>query len=190
MEIARTNSFLHGLLTLFIGEGDRVADCTLGNGHDALFLARSIGEKGHLYGFDIQERAVAATRSRLLMEGVPEGRFTLFRESHHRVAERVPPGVAAVVYNLGYLPGGDRSVTTLAETTVPSLLASLELLRPGGVAAVTIYPGHEGGREEGGEVLRCAAGLDHGRFHALHLGYANLPKDPPSILLIQRTEPF
>lgn len=189
MQISRINSFLHGLITPFIRRGDVVVDCTLGNGHDALFLARAAGEEGHLFGFDIQAGAIAASRRKLLDGGIGEERFTLVRGSHEEIGDHVPGGIGAAVYNLGYLPGGDRAVTTLAETTVPSMLEALLLLRPEGVVALTLYTGHAGGDAEAESVLRCAKGLDHRMFHVLNLGYANLPKDPPSMLLIQRVPP-
>ena len=187
MLISRINAFLHSLIAHFIVRGDTVVDCTLGNGHDALFLAGRIGSGGHLFGFDVQAAALSASRRRLLEAGVGEDRFTLVRGSHVMIGEVVPEGIGAAVYNLGYLPGGDRAVTTTPEETVPSILDALGLLRPEGIVAVTLYSGHEGGGTESESVLRFAEGLDCGRFHALHLRYANLPKDPPAILIIQRT---
>lgn len=187
MLISRINSFLHSLIAHFIVRGDTVVDCTLGNGHDALFLAERIGTGGHLFGFDVQAAALSASRQRLLGAGIGEDRFTLVQGSHGMIGEIVPEGIGAAVYNLGYLPGGDRTVTTTAGQTVPSILDALGLLRPEGVVAVTLYPGHEGGGAESESVLRCAEGLDHRRFHVLHLRYTNLPKNPPSILIIQRT---
>lgn len=189
MQIGRINSFLHGLITPFIRRGDIVVDCTLGNGHDALFLAGRIGGKGHLFGFDIQAEAIAASRRKLLDGGIDEARFTLVQGSHGRIAEHVPGGIGAAVYNLGYLPGGDRAVTTLPETTVPSMLEALGLLRPEGIVALTLYTGHEGGDAEVQGVLRCVEDLDYREYHVLNLSYANLPKDPPSMLLIQRLAP-
>jgi SAM-dependent methyltransferase len=187
MRISRINSFLHSMLALFIRPGDVVVDCTLGNGHDALFLAERAGTGGHLFGFDVQAAALSASRRMLLDAGVGEDRFTLVRGSHEMIGEIVPEGIGAAVYNLGYLPGGDRAVTTTAGQTVPSILDALGLLRPEGIVAVTLYFNHEVGGAESVSVLRCAEGLDHGRFHVLHLRYTNLPKNPPSILIIQRT---
>lgn len=188
MLISRINDFHHRLLTLFIREGDPVVDCTVGNGYDALFLAGRTGKGGFLFGFDVQQEAIEATETRLRGGGIAPERYMLIRDSHERIGEYVPGGVGAVVYNLGYMPGGDRAVATDSETTVASVVNALKLIRPGGVVSITLYYGHEGGREEAEGLLEYVRALDHGSFKVLHLTYPNFPKEPPSILLIQRPE--
>jgi hypothetical protein len=56
--------------------------------------------------------------------------------------------VAAITFNLGYLPGGDKSVVTQTTTTRMALRLSMDLLRPGGILVVVAYRGHTGGPEE------------------------------------------
>jgi hypothetical protein len=187
VQISRINRFLHHVLAPFLRAGDLAVDCTVGNGHDALFLARAIGEKGRLYGFDVQSEAVEKTRSRLLAAGIGEDRFTLLRKSHEELDRYVPRGIGAAVYNLGYLPGSGRLLATGRESSIRSIGTALELIRPEGVVSATLYYGHDGGREEAEGLLDYAAALDHARFKVLHLSYTNLPNDPPSILLIQST---
>ena len=188
MLISRINDFHHRLLTLFIREGEPVVDCTVGNGHDALFLAERIGRTGFLFGFDVQQEAIEATGARLREGGIDPERYLLIRDSHRKIGEYVPGGIGAVVYNLGYMPGGDRAVVTDGETAVASVDSALRLIRPEGVVSITLYYGHEGGREEAQGLLDYVRTLDHGNFKVLHLNYPNFPKDPPSILLIQRAE--
>ncbi len=136
-------------------EGDHVIDATCGNGKDTLRLAklsvvRSPGSQ--LIGLDIQERALERTRERLA-EGLTEeerGRVHLYRQSHATfppLAYALP--IRLIVYNLGYLPGGDKGVTTRVESTLQSLEAARGLIQAGGLITVTCYPGHpEGAREE------------------------------------------
>jgi len=186
--IGRLGEFHHSFLRPFIVSGDAVVDCTVGNGYDALFLAEAVGEGGHVFGFDIQEKAVEHVRRRLLDAGVEADRFTLICGSHDRIADHAPPGIGAVVYNLGYLPGGDRTVVTERATTIRSIAASLNLLRREGIVTITLYYGHEGGRSEANGVLGYAAALDFRRFKVLHLSYPNLPNDPPTMLIIQKRE--
>ena len=83
---------------------DTVVDATMGNGHDTLFLAEQVGPGGHVYAFDIQPEAVESTRKLLEEHGLSD-RVTLLCRSHADLAEAVPAGVAAVVFNLGWLPG-------------------------------------------------------------------------------------
>jgi hypothetical protein len=184
--INRISEFHHHLLLPFIRTGDTVVDCTVGNGHDALFLAERTGKEGRLIGFDVQEEALENTRERLLEGGIDAGRFTLILDTHERIDRYVSAGIAAAVYNLGYLPGGDRAVVTGRDGTIGSIGKALELLRPEGVVSVTLYCGHKGAAEEAEGVLHYAGSLDPGFLRVLHLHYPNQPNGPPSILIIQR----
>jgi len=136
-----------------IAEGDVVADFTMGNGNDTLFLSRAVGETGRVYAFDIQEEALESTREHLTSNGAPEN-YTLICASHHRAKEFIKEPIKAGMFNLGYLPrSGKKAVTTMRETTMAAVEAALELLAPDGVLIVAIYPGHEEGALEG-EMLR------------------------------------
>ena len=44
----------------------------------------------------------------------------------------------------GYLPGSSHEAITRPETTIAGLESSLSLLLPGGILAITAYPGHDG----------------------------------------------
>lgn len=134
-------------------EGDTAVDFTMGNGNDTLFLSKAVGESGKVFAFDIQEDALISTRAHLEENGAPEN-YNLICASHHRVKEFVNEPITAGMFNLGYLPrSGRKAVTTMRETTMPAVEAAIELLAPGGVLIVAIYPGHEEGALEG-EMLR------------------------------------
>ena len=136
-----------------LGEGDVAVDFTMGNGGDTLFLSKTVGERGRVYAFDIQEEALVSTRAFLEENGAPEN-YTLICASHHRMAEFVKEPIKAGMFNLGYLPrSGKKAVTTLRETTMPAVESAIDLLAPDGVLLIAIYPGHEEGRLEG-EMLR------------------------------------
>ena len=136
-----------------LGEGDVAVDFTMGNGNDTLFLSQTVGERGRVYAFDIQEEALDATRAHLKECGAPEN-YTLICASHHRVREFVKEPIKAGMFNLGYLPrSGKKSVTTMRETTMPAVEAAIEMLAPDGVLIIAIYPGHKEGELEG-DMLR------------------------------------
>jgi SAM-dependent methyltransferase len=130
--------------------GDTVIDATVGNGHDALFLAKLVlaPGRGRLLGFDIQKKALERTQKRLEEALDPSllTQITLFHQSH----EELPRCPARLIcYNLGYLPGGDKEITTKRESTLKSLQKALDLLEKGGLISITFYSGHnEGAREE------------------------------------------
>lgn len=146
-------------LKALLAEGDVAVDATVGNGQDTLFLARCVGEEGHVYGFDLQTVAIEAGARRLREAGM-EARVTLHHRGHESLLETLLPGlegkVAAVMFNLGYLPGSDKSCITRTETTLAALEQALSLLKPAGLLSVVAYPGHAGGREEAEAVKQWA----------------------------------
>ena len=175
----------HLLVRCCLGAGDHAVDATCGNGHDTRFLAELVGSGGHVWGFDIQGQAITETRRRLAETGLAE-RVTLIQAGHEAMRQHVAGPVRAVLFNLGYLPGGDRSIITRPETTGTALEQALELLAPGGVLAVTVYPGHGGGSDEQQIVDRWAAGLDPRRYHSWRMAQTNVTCDAPYLLLLQK----
>lgn len=135
-----------------LAEGEVAVDFTMGNGNDTLFLSKAVGESGKVYAFDIQEAAINSTRARLEAENAPKN-YTLICASHHRVREFVREPIKAGMFNLGYLPGGAHTVTTMRETTMPAVEAAIDMLTPDGVLIIAVYPGHEEGSLEG-DMLR------------------------------------
>lgn len=154
-------------------------DATVGNGHDALFLAELVGARGRVAGFDVQASAIAATRERLRAHGL-EGRAELHLRGHETMAETLGAAwrgrTRAAFFNLGYLPKSDRGVTTRPETTLPALETAWALLAPGGFISLTVYTRHTGGFEES---ARAAEWLEKMRSRAeiLRLGAHN-PVEP------------
>jgi hypothetical protein len=131
---------------------DLAIDMTVGNGHDTLVLAKLLPD-GYVFGFDIQKKAIEATQAR-----VPQAH--LFHCSHTELKKiPLPTPPRLIVYNLGYLPGGDKSITTQVETTLQSLSKALALLDLGGALSITCYPGHEEGKREEEAVFAWVKGL-------------------------------
>ncbi|MDQ4076040.1 MAG: 16S rRNA (cytosine(1402)-N(4))-methyltransferase [Chloroflexota bacterium] len=177
------------LVARVLREGDRAVDATVGNGHDTLFLAEQVGASGKVYGFDVQAAALEATRMRLQAAGLAE-RAHLFHLGHEQIgkllAEMGVEQVQAVMFNLGYLPGSDKSVITRPETTLPALKGALDRLAPGGLLTVVLYPGHEGGQRESDAVLTWARSLSPSRAQVLWYQFLNPRRPPPSLIVIER----
>ncbi len=169
-------------------EGDTAVDFTMGNGGDTLFLSRTVGEKGKVYAFDIQEEARTSTRAHLVANGAPEN-YTLIHDSHHKVKDYVKEPIKAGMFNLGYLPrSGKKSVTTLRETTFPAVEAGIDLLAPDGVLLVAIYPGHEEGRLEGEMLREYLATLNRFRLCASEFRILNSPTCPYFFLIEKKAD--
>lgn len=173
----------------FLGErvqpGDRVVDATCGNGHDTLFLAGLVGSTGKVRAFDIQEQALAATRGLLAAHGLLE-RVELVQAGHERLAELVQEPQRAIIFNLGYLPGGDKGVVTRTPTTLTALDAALGLLAPAGFLLVVIYTGHPGAGEEEEAVLAWGARLDPACFSVWTSRQLNRPPTAPYLLVVEK----
>ena len=165
--------------------GDTVVDATMGNGHDTLFLAERTGPEGCVYAFDIQESAVAATR-KLLDENGLLSRVTLLCRSHADLAECVPCPVSAVVFNLGWLPGGSHEITTLWESTEKAVSAALRLLAPGGIITLCAYPGHAEGDRERRSLAVLLSGLSNREFNVLHQRFLNAGEGAPECFIVQK----
>ena len=165
--------------------GDTVIDATVGNGHDTCALARLVGAEGHVIGFDIQPKALESTE-KLLREQALWERVTLHGDGHEHLAEHVPGAVRFVCFNLGWLPGGDKSVTTHWHSTEMALRQALSLLLPGGVCTVCAYPGHAAGREELTELERLLAALRPQEYNVLEQCFVNAGENAPVCFVIQR----
>jgi len=168
-----------------VSPGDTVVDATMGNGHDTLFLAEQVGPEGHVYAFDIQESALVSTGSLLEEHGV-SSRVSLHCVSHAKLKEYVPCPVSAVVFNLGWLPGGDHRVTTLCASTEAAVRGALDLLLPGGILTVCVYPGHEEGNREKDMLLDFFSSLSNREFNVLRQSFLNAGEGAPECLIVQK----
>ncbi len=165
--------------------GDTAVDATMGNGHDTLFLAETVGQEGHVFAFDIQQSALEFTR-RLLEENGVSDRVTLLCRSHSEMAEAVHGPVSAVVFNLGWLPGGDHRITTRCDSTEKAVPEALKLLRPGGVVTICAYPGHAEGSRERDILVRLLSGLSNRQFNVLRQVFLNAGEGAPECFVIQK----
>ena len=165
------------LILTHLSEGDTAVDFTMGNGHDTEFLSKTVGERGHVYAFDIQQQAVESTAAHLVAAGCPEN-YTLIHDSHHKVTDYVTCPIKAGMFNLGYLPGGDKSITTMRATTMPAIEAAIELLGPKSILSIAIYPGHEEGDAEGRMVSEYLSTLDRFRVSVAQIKIINSPTSP------------
>jgi len=182
---------VHQFLSRHIEQGDTVIDATLGNGHDALFLAGHIGDEGHLFGFDIQAEAINNTLKQLANHQL-DHRATLIMKSHAYMADFIPERfhghVKCIMFNLGYLPGSDKSVTTLPESTLSALAVALKLLAENGVISILAYSGHPGGADEYSAVKTWAAQLPLEAYKTSVVNLLPEHNSPPEWILISRAQ--
>jgi len=199
-------SWITGWAHRLIGEvlkfGETAVDLTAGNGHDALFLFQCVGQDGRVVAFDIQDAALEATAHRIERAGgrvfrhekdaAPEAMgkpaVHLIAACHSQIDRFLPGRVAAVIANLGYLPGGGvRLPVTRRETTVEAIGKALELIEPGGRLAVVAYVGHTGGREEAAGVEALVSNLPPLEWSTIRVAPVNRPGAPFLLSAEKRT---
>ncbi|MBE6557159.1 MAG: hypothetical protein E7664_05395 [Ruminococcaceae bacterium] len=171
----------HFILT-HLHEGDIAVDFTMGNGHDTEFLSKTVGPYGHVFAFDIQEQALASTSERLMRSDCPDN-CTLILDSHHNVKKYVDVPIKAGMFNLGYLPGSDKSITTMRSTTLPAIEAAISLMAPDAIILIAVYPGHAEGEAEGKLVCEYLSSLSRYKVCCTRVNILNSPTSPFFIIV-------
>lgn len=183
--IRQLTEFTHFIWSGFISEGMKVLDATVGQGQDAEYICRKIGETGNFEGIDLQNIAVEKTRERLSQCGLSN--FTLICMDHSEIESLYATETFdMMVYNLGYLPMADKTITTTMLKTKMSLNAALHLIKVGGIISVTVYPGHEEGQVESNWIQEWTRNLNPKTYHVMRLAYLNQSKGAPYLILIER----
>lgn len=171
--------YAHHFMKSHIEAGDICIDATAGNGYDTQFLCEMVGEKGCVLAFDIQEMAIENTKKRLEEQGILNS-AKLYLESHENMGKYAKEeSVSCVVFNLGYLPGGDHKCSTHSESTIYAMEIALRLLKKNGLLSVTIYSGGDSGFEEKNAVLQWMKALDSKKYLVIVSEYYNRPNNPP-----------
>lgn len=172
------------MLNNVIRPGDVVIDATVGNGWDTAFLARCVGSEGRVYGFDIQQIALDQAQERLPAEC---RHVRLIHSSHAQMREHVESRhhgcIRAVTFNLGYLPGGDKSITTTVSTTLSALEQALDLVMPGGLVTIVCYR-HPEGQVELAALQDRLARLPQEGFTCVQTEFFNQRGNPPVVFAV------
>jgi methylase of polypeptide subunit release factors len=177
--------FARELVSASLKPGGVAVDATCGNGHDTVFLAEQVGPAGTVLAFDIQPQAINNTREKLRDCGLL-AQVQLLETSHALLGNQLKTGVDAVMFNLGYLPGGDHTLTTQSLSTITALTCAIEKLNKDGIITLVIYTGHPGGREEYAAVRDVVAALPQQRFSVLEYQFINQINHPPLLLAVSR----
>ncbi|QVK18821.1 methyltransferase domain-containing protein [Mycoplasmatota bacterium] len=188
MNLERILRYSKTLIKSCTGEGDLVIDATVGNGNDTLFLSQLVKENGHVFGFDIQEQAINQTK-KLLGENNCQN-VSLFQIGHEQLKKTIPlkyhGQIASAIFNLGYLPHGDKSITTKKETTIIAIQELLLLLKLNGIIILVIYSGHPEGKEEKETLLNYVKTLNQKQYQVLMYRFINQINDAPFIIAIEK----
>jgi len=174
-------------VTPYLKKGGIAIDATMGNGFDTLFLAENLANTGHVYAFDIQPRALETTDKRLKEAGLTNYRLLL--DNHDQIASYLAAdninAICCAMFNLGYLPGSDKTQKTSIAATLKALNDCLSALQAPGIISVLAYTGHAGGAEETEAVKAWAQGLNKGKYCVSITVPTTLRNSPPELIIIE-----
>ncbi|MDZ4993194.1 rRNA methylase [Clostridium perfringens] len=176
--VSDVSNLYHNIITSFIEDKNVAIDATLGNGHDCDFLSE-LFEK--VYAFDIQDEAVNSYKSK------NKEKVEVILDSHENFELYIKEeNVDCIVYNLGYLPGNNKEVTTVAHSTLKSIEIGLDLLGANGLMIIALYSGHEEGKIEKQAVLDFTSTLPKNKYGVLYTEFTNRAKSAPSLVVIEK----
>jgi len=180
----------HDLIKDVLHTGDVAIDATVGNGHDTVFLVEQVRPAGKVFGFDVQQAAIDSAQEKFQQAHSMEC-LSLIHASHADMSEKIPVHfhgkVSAIMFNLGYLPGGDKSIITCTDSTVAALNIASQLLSSNGIITVMAYPGHQGGDLETEHVKNWCEQLNKDQFKISIVYSAENKETAPRLFVICKT---
>jgi len=186
MTLDRILPFTKYLLEKAVKPGDIAIDATCGNGNDTVFLSHLVGEHGKIFAFDIQQEAIVSTNNRLKELEIKN--VHLIQDGHENVLNYISSEISAAIFNLGYLPGSDQTVTTSGTTTWKALTDILLRLKIGGIIILVIYHGHESGKIEREMLEEAITTLDPSQTEVLRYEFLNKSNAPYIIAIEKKKE--
>lgn len=185
-KIVNTLKISRDIIYNCVKNGQTVVDCTVGNGNDTTLLAKLVGSTGKVYGFDIQKKALDIAYQNLTCENL-NNRVILIEDGHENIEQYIDEKIDFAIYNLGYLPKGDKCIKTNKDTTLLSLKKALSLLNENGIILVTCYVGHEGGLEEKNAVEEFLISLDQKKYNVIKYDFINQRNCPPILYGVEKS---
>jgi predicted methyltransferase len=186
MEQINALSLSHGFLRARVAPGALCIDATAGRGRDTALLCSLAGPEGRVLAMDIQKDALVSAAELLNAEGCSNAELIL--DSHVNMRKYAEPEtVDCIVFNFGWLPGGDHDIHTKADSSVEAIRQGLELLKPGGVMSLCLYFGRNNGYEERDAILALLESLDPAEYTAIVTRFVNRRGDVaiPAVVIKQ-----
>lgn len=175
--VGNISDLSHYIIENFITNKETAIDATLGNGHDTDFLANKFKL---VYSFDIQKEAC----ENYILKKV--NNVEVINDSHHLFNDYINENVDCIMYNLGFLPGGDKEITTLHNTSLQSIQKGLDILNSGGIMTICIYRGHYEGKVEESCILEYLKNLPKNQFGVMTQSYLNRDEISPMLVVVEK----
>ena len=176
-------AFSKKLLKEVIDKNSIVVDATAGNGNDTLFLAKTSAKK--VFAFDVQNQAITNTNDLLEKHNLAD-KCEVILDSHENFDKYIEESIQAVVFNLGYLPNADHTITTKAETTLNTINKFITKLNIGGRIVIVVYWGHENAKVEKEALLKELSKLDQKKIEVLVYQFINQKNNAPFVIALEK----
>ena len=164
-----------------VTKDDICVDMTIGNGNDTLTLATY---SLFVYGFDIQQEAIDNTNKLLKDNNITN--YELILDSHENIDKYIDKKIKLFIYNLGYLPKGNKEITTKSSSTINSLIKALKMLDNKGIIIIVIYTGHDEGKNEEIAINDYVKRLDQKMYEVVLYKFINQINNPPYVIMIEK----
>lgn len=160
-------------------------DATLGKGNDIHYILKHPNFNGMVYGFDIQPEAIQYTLQKINSLSHP---FKVFQESHANISNTLAhvDHFHGAIFNLGYLPKGDHSITTKFDSTLKAVQSIADKLVIHGQILIVIYSGHPDGQIEKDHLLKELSQWSQTKFQVVTYSFINQMNHPPMLLIIEK----
>ena len=175
--VADISVISHFIIKKFLENKNCAIDATLGNGHDTDFLKDNFNK---VYSFDIQEEACKNYKEK------GYDNVVVIEDSHSEFEKYINEEVDCIMYNLGFLPGGNKEITTMHESSMKSIKDGLELLTSGGIMTICIYTGHNEGKIEETCIMKYLESLPKNKFGVMEHSFINRKNNPPKLVVVEK----
>jgi hypothetical protein len=136
--------------------------------------------------FDIQKEAIDQAKICIENAGYKD-RVEFVLDGHENMDRYAKEEQASVIlFNLGYLPGGDHGLATKESTTLEAAKKALTILKKQGVLCICIYSGGDSGFSEKEAVLAWADSLSPKEYDVITCCFSNKPNHPPLPVFIRK----
>ena len=175
----------HYLIAPSLQRAKTIIDATCGSGKDCLFLAQNSCIDAKIWAFDIQPTALVQTANLLNYHGLTS-KVTIVHDNYVNWSEYCSTNPDIVIFNLGYLPGGDKSITTQVEDLQKALPVFLASLSTNGTIYIVAYCGHGAGYEEHLWLTNYLQSLHNKHYNVGQYKLFNHKKAAPILYIIEK----
>ena len=175
--VADISIISHAIIKNFLENKKCAIDATLGNGHDTDFLSENFER---VYAFDIQKEACENYETKKVKN------VKVINDSHSEFEKYINEEVDCIMYNLGFLPGGNKEITTMHESSLKSIKDGLDILSSGGIMTICIYTGHDEGKIEETCIMELLKDLPKNKFGVMEHRFINRKNNPPILVVVEK----